>query len=41
MAKGKAAFSCWDGVTLDKARNGKILVGFQEIGCHMMFDING
>ena len=24
---------------MEEAKNGKILVGFQEIGCHMMFDI--
>ena len=39
MAKVKVAFSHWDGGTLEDAKNGKILVGFQEIGCHMIFDI--
>ena len=39
MAKVKVAFSRWDGGTLEEARNGKILVGFQEIWCHMIFDI--
>ena len=39
MTKVKVAFSPWDGGTLDDARNGKILVGFQEIGSHMIFDI--
>ena len=39
MANVKVAFSCWDGGTLEEARNGKILVGFQEMGCHMIFNI--
>ena len=39
MAKVKVAFSCWDGGTLEEARIGKILVGFQEIEGHMTFDI--
>ena len=38
LAKVKVAFSCWDGGTSDEAQNGKTLVGFQEIGCHMIFD---
>jgi hypothetical protein len=32
------AFGEWDG-TLDEARGGKKLVGYQEIKCHMIFDI--
>jgi hypothetical protein len=39
MAKVKVAFNRWDGGTLAEARDGKILVGYQEIGCHMIFDI--
>jgi hypothetical protein len=39
MTKVKVAFSRWDGGTLEEARGGKLLVGYQEIGCHMVFDI--
>jgi hypothetical protein len=39
MAKVKVAFKRWDEGTLEEARNGKILVGYQEIGCRMIFDI--
>jgi hypothetical protein len=39
MGKVRVAFSRWDDGTLQEARNGKKLVGFQEIGCHMIFDI--
>jgi hypothetical protein len=39
MAKVKVAFSCWDGGMLDEAWSAKLLVGFQEIGSHMVFDI--
>jgi hypothetical protein len=39
MAKVRVAFNRWDGGTLEDARNGKLLVGFQEIGCHIVFDI--
>jgi hypothetical protein len=39
MTKVKVAFKRWDKGTLEEARNGKILVGYQEIGCHMIFDI--
>jgi hypothetical protein len=33
------AFERWREGTLDEARSGKKLVGFQEIKCHMIFDI--
>jgi hypothetical protein len=39
MTKVKVAFSRWDGDTLEEARGCKLLVGYQEIRCHMVFDI--
>jgi hypothetical protein len=39
MGKVKVAFNRWDGGTLEEVRNGKHLVGFQEIGCHVIFDV--
>ena len=41
MARVKIAWSVHDGCTPDEARKGKVpdLVGFQEIGCHMVFDV--
>jgi hypothetical protein len=39
VSKVKVAFNRWDKGTLEDAWNGKHLVGFQEIGCHMIFDI--
>ena len=39
MSKVRVAFERWDNGTLEEARSGKKLVGYQEIGCHMIFDI--
>jgi hypothetical protein len=39
MGKVKVAFNRWDGGTLEEVRNGKHLVGFQEIGCHVIFNV--
>ena len=39
MSKVRVAFERWDDGTLEDARSGKKLVGYQEIGCHMIFDI--
>jgi hypothetical protein len=39
MGKVRVAFERWDEGTLEQARDGKILVGYQEIGCHMIFDV--
>ena len=39
MGKVRVAFERWDEGTLEQARDGKKLVGYQEIGCHMIFDI--
>jgi hypothetical protein len=33
------AFEIWDGGTIEDARSGKKLVGYQEIKCHMIFDV--
>lgn len=33
------AFEHWDEGAIEDARNGKKLVGYQEIACHMVFDI--
>jgi hypothetical protein len=35
----KVAFKRWDGGTVEQARDGTKIVGYQEIGCHMIFDI--
>ena len=39
MGKVRVAFERWDDGTVEDARSGKRLVGYQEIGCHMVFDI--
>ena len=39
MSKVRVAFERWDEGTLEEARSGKKLIGYQEIGCHMIFDI--
>jgi hypothetical protein len=39
MKNVRPAFDCWDKGTIDDARAGKRLVGFQEIVCHMVFEI--
>jgi hypothetical protein len=39
MKNVRPAFERWDEGTIDDARTGKRLVGFQEIACHMVFDI--
>lgn len=39
MEKVKVTFSHWDGGTLDEARNGKISVGFQEIGDRTSYNL--
>jgi hypothetical protein len=41
MSKVKVAWNIKDGVTLDDVRSGKVkdMIGFQEIGCHIVFDI--
>ena len=39
MKNVRVAFERWDGGTKEEARDGKKLVGYQEIGCHMVFDI--
>jgi hypothetical protein len=39
MRNVRPAFECWDEGTIEDARTGKRLVGYQEITCHMVFDI--
>jgi hypothetical protein len=41
MSKVKVAWNIKDGVTPDDVRSGKVkdMIGFQEIGCHIVFDI--
>ena len=41
MSKVKVAWNVKDGVTPDDVRSGKVkdMIGFQEIGCHIVFDI--
>ena len=39
MSKVRVAFERWDDGTVEEARQGKKLVGYQEISCHMVFDI--
>ena len=41
MSKVKVAWEARDGITPDDVRNGKVLdlIGFQEIGCHVVFDV--
>jgi hypothetical protein len=41
MSKVKIALNAKDGVTLEDVRSGKVkdMIGFQEIGCHIVFDI--
>jgi hypothetical protein len=38
MKNVRPAFERWDG-TIDQAMSGKLLVGYQRIRCHMIFDI--
>jgi hypothetical protein len=38
MKNVRPAFERWDG-TIDQAMSGKLLVGYQRICCHMIFDI--
>jgi hypothetical protein len=41
MSKVKIAWNAKDGVTLEDVRFAKVkdMIGFQEIGCHIVFDI--
>jgi hypothetical protein len=39
MKNVRPAFEHWDQGTVKDARDGKKLVGYQEITCHMVFDI--
>jgi hypothetical protein len=39
MKNVRPAFERWDKGTIDDARGGKKLVGYQEILCHMIFDV--
>ena len=39
MSKVRIAFERWDEGTVEEARRGKKLIGYQEIGCHIIFDI--
>jgi hypothetical protein len=41
MAKVKVAWKRKEGVTVEDVRKGKVkdMIGFQEIGCHMVFDV--
>ena len=39
MKNVRPAFERWDDGTVEDARQGKKLIGFQEIKCHMVFDI--
>ena len=39
MSKVRIAFERWEDGTVEDARRGNKLVGYQEIGCHMVFDI--
>ena len=39
MKNVRVAFQAWDGGTVEDARRGDKLVGYQEIKCHMIFDI--
>ena len=39
MSKVRVAFERWDDGTVEDARQGKKLVGYQEIACRMIFDI--
>ena len=34
------SFEAWEEGSIDDARRGQKLVGYQEIRCHMIFDIN-
>ena len=39
MKNVRVAFETWEEGSLDDARRGQNLVGYQEICCHMIFDI--
>ena len=41
MSKVKVAWEARNGISPDDVRNGKVLdlIGFQEIGCHVVFDV--
>ena len=41
MEKVKVAWQVHEGYTTEQARKGQVpnLIGFQEIGCHMVFDV--
>jgi hypothetical protein len=39
MKNVRPAFQRKDGLTVEEARSGKALVGYQEIKCHMVFDV--
>lgn len=39
MKNVRVAFDVRDDISIEEARSGKKLVGYQEIGCHMIFDI--
>jgi hypothetical protein len=41
MSKVKIAWNARDDITPDDVRSGKVkdMIGFQEIGCHIVFDI--
>ena len=40
MKNFRVVFEDWEEGSLDDARHGLKLVGYQEICCHMIFDIN-
>jgi hypothetical protein len=41
MSKVKVAWNAHDDITPDDVQSGKVkdMIGFQEIGCHIVFDI--
>ena len=39
MKNVRVAFEAWEEGSLEDARRGQKLVGYQEIRCHMIFDI--
>ena len=40
MKNVRVSFEAWEERSLEDARCGQKLVGYQEIRCHMIFDIN-
>ena len=39
MKKARPAFTKRDDLDMQKCREGKELIGYEEIGCHMIFDV--